>query len=157
MLKHADEVTSEQICNNCDDCVPSTPTYGDDCQVFAQVIFRSAGRRENQACWEGKGNGSRGDQSSRTPLLEHCQKRGNSCLSEFTFQIGVSGLARKPESYIRANGRSNGGNNRVLVPRLETRRNENGDKDIGAAKGRDRRAIEDRESKEPERAPMTER
>src|ERR1700733_3589097 len=100
MLKHADEMTPVQICNRGDGCVPSGPTYGDDCQKFPQVVIRGASRRENQAGRKRKGNGGGGNQSPGTPLFKYRQRPCQSSLSKFTFQIGLAGFAREPKGNI---------------------------------------------------------
>ena len=56
-------------------------------------------------------------------------------LSKFTLEIGIPGFTREPERDIRADGRADHRNGRVLVPRVPAARNENRDKDIGTAKG----------------------
>jgi hypothetical protein len=57
MPKHLDEVTPVQVRNDADDGIPDTAAYGDDGEVFAQVIFRSARGCEYQACREKVGTG----------------------------------------------------------------------------------------------------
>ena len=94
--------------------------------------------------------------SPGAPPLKHTQERRYSCVSEFAIQIRLPGLAREPEGDICANRRSNRSGGSVLVPRVATRRNENGQQDIGAAKRRDRRAIEDREKEQHGRAEVAE-
>src|ERR1035437_5157016 len=128
MPEDADELTPVQICKNGDDS-------------------------ERDREWQCGGS----DQSSRAPLLKYRQKRRHSRVSEFTFQIGLSGLAGELEGNIGAYSRSDRGDGGVLVPRVQTLGNENGEEDVGATNSGDRRAIEDREKKEPECAQVAER
>src|SRR5579871_2018241 len=120
------------------------------------MVFRSARGRENQTGGEGKRNGRGSHQGPRPPFLKNVQECGHPGCSKSTVEISLAGLARQSKSDVGTDRRAHRCHGGILVPRQAVGGNQNGDEDVGAAKSRQWRAIENSEKKEPECAQVAE-
>ncbi len=142
MAKDADEVASVVVGDQGDEGISggaSEEHYG---QKLSLAVVRRSGGGEKHAGWSREGNGGRGQESTRSPLLEELQEFRYPAFLEFAFKVGGPGAPRKVEREVSADDGSGSGHGGVFVPRVAVRGGEDCGKDVWAGKSWKRGTVE---------------
>jgi len=149
MAQNTDEMAAIVIRDDCDECVTRTPANSHHRQKSPGAVVRSPCRREKHACRRWKRYRRRDGKSARAPFVKKNKNDIQLAMSELALQVSRSSPSCDSKREVCSDHRSCGCNCRVLVPRIAVGGGENCRQDVGASKGWQGRAIENREEEEP--------